>query len=111
MSEPRVKVGIWVSAALRMADLSGRSGMVLRKGDADAGGVLIILRGHAGLTVLTQIRDASGEPAWLRGTGEIPVEEPVADAYIAKQVKYDSDLWVIEFDAPDYLPPFEAKII
>jgi hypothetical protein len=26
-------------------------------------------------------------------------------------VHYDPDLWVIEFQAPDYLPPFEAKII
>jgi hypothetical protein len=71
----------------------------------------VVLRGHAGLTVLSQIRDATGEPAWLRGTGETPVEENVADAYIAKQLKYDCDLWVLEFDAPDDLPPFEAKII
>jgi hypothetical protein len=111
MSDPRIKVGLWVQAALRMGQSDGRYGVVIRKGDFDAGGVLVVLRGHAGLTVLTQIRDASGQPAWLRGTGEIPVEEAAADAYIAKQLKYDSDLWVIEFDAPDYLPPFEAKII
>jgi len=102
---------MWVQAVLRMGQADGRYGVVIRKGDADAGGVLVVLRGHAGLTVLTQIRDASGEPAWLRGTGETPVEEPIADAYIAKQLKYDSDLWVLEFDAPDDLPPFEAKII
>jgi hypothetical protein len=111
MSDPRIKVGLWVQAVLRLGQSDGRYGTVIRKGDADAGGVLLVLRGHSGLTVLTQIRDASGDPAWLRGTGETPVEEPVADAYIAKQLKYDSDLWVIEFDAPDYLPPFEAKII
>jgi hypothetical protein len=102
---------MWVQAVLRLGQADGRYGVVIRKGDHDAGGVLVVLRGHAGLTVLTQIRDASGEPAWLRGTGDIPVEEPVADAYIAKQLKYDSDLWVLEFDAPDDLPPFEAKII
>jgi len=111
MSDPRIKVAVWVQAVLRMGQADGRYGVVIRKGDADAGGVLLVLRGHAGLTVLTQIRDASGQPAWLRGTGDTPIEEPVADAYIAKQVKYDSDLWVIEFDAPDYLPPFEARII
>ncbi|HQU04892.1 MAG TPA: DUF1491 family protein [Acidocella sp.] len=111
MSEPRIKAGLWVQAALRLGQADGRYGVVIRKGDADAGGVLVVLRGHSGVTVLTQIRDASGELAWLRGTGEVPVEDPVADAYIAKQVKYDSDLWVIEFDAPDYLPPFEGKII
>jgi hypothetical protein len=26
-------------------------------------------------------------------------------------VKFDPDLWVIEFDAPDLLPPFEAKLV
>jgi hypothetical protein len=111
MSDPRIKVGLWVQAVLRLGQSDSRYGVVIRKGDFDAGGVLVVLRGHAGLTVLTQIRDATGEAAWLRGTGATPVEEPVADAYIAKQLKYDSDLWIIEFDAPDDLPPFEAKII
>jgi hypothetical protein len=102
---------MWVQAVLRMGQADGRYGTVIRKGDPDAGGVLVVLRGHAGLTVITQIRDATGQPAWLRGTGETPVEEPNADAYITKQLKYDTDLWVLEFDAPDYLPPFEARII
>jgi hypothetical protein len=102
---------MWVQAVLRMGQADGRYGTVIRKGDPDAGGVLVVLRGHAGLTVITQIRDATGQPAWLRGTGETPVEEPNADAYITKQLKYDTDLWVLEFDAPDYLPPFEALII
>jgi len=111
MVEPRIKIGLWVAAALRLGQADGRYGVVLRRGDADAGGVLVALRGHSGMMVLSQIRDASGEPAWVRGTGDTPVEQPVADAYIERQLKYDSDLWVLEFDAPDYLPPFEAKII
>ena len=111
MSDARIKVGIWVQAVLRLGQADGRYGVVIRKGDVDAGGVLVVLRGGGGLVVLTQIRDGTGELVWLRGTGELPVEEAVADAYIAKQVKYDSDLWVIEFEAPDYLPPFAAKII
>jgi hypothetical protein len=35
MAEPRLKAGLWVKMALRMADLDGRAGVVLRKGDAD----------------------------------------------------------------------------
>jgi hypothetical protein len=111
MSDARIKAGIWVQAALRLGQADGRYGVVIRKGDADAGGVLVVLRGSRGIMVLTQIRDGMGEAAWLRGTGETPVEEASADAYIAKQIRYDTDLWVIEFEAPDYLPPFEAKII
>jgi hypothetical protein len=109
--EPRVKVGIWVQVALRLGDQAGRPGMVLRRGDADAGGVLVVLRGREGLVVLSQVRAADGAAAWMRGTGAAPVDEAATDAYVARQVRFDPDLWVIEFDAPDFLPPFEAKTI
>ena len=111
MSEPRVKVGLWVKAALRMADIAGRPGAVVRRGDADAGGVLVLLRGRTGVSVLSQVRTGAGEAAWMRATGPDPVEEPVADAYISRQVGRDPDLWVVEFEAPDFLPPFEGRIV
>jgi hypothetical protein len=46
MSEARVKAKLWVQMALRMGDLDNRPGAVLRSGDADAGGVLVVLRGR-----------------------------------------------------------------
>lgn len=109
--EARVKTAIWVSMALRLADMAGRSGVVLRKGDADSGGVLCVLRGREGLVVLGQVRDAEGRPAWLRGSGAVPVDQAAADAYVDREVKRDPDLWVLEFETPDYLPPFECRMI
>ncbi len=109
--EARVKAGIWVSMALRLADIAGRSGAVLRKGDPDSGGILCVLRGREGLVVLTQVRDSSGRPAWLRGSGTTPVDQDSADAYVERQVKRDPDLWVVEFDAPDLKPPFEGTLL
>ncbi len=109
--EARVKAGLWVSMALRMGNADGRYGAVLRRGDADAGGVLVVLRGREGLSVLSQIRTAAGEAAWIRATGPAAVAQEVADSYIARQVKFDPDLWVLEFESPDLLPPFEAKIV
>jgi hypothetical protein len=111
MSQPRVKAGLWVSMALRLGNADGRFGAVLRKGDPDAGGVLVMLRGREGLSVLSQARSADGELVWMRATGPAPVDQEAADAYVARQVKYDSDLWVLEFEAPDLLPPFEARIV
>jgi hypothetical protein len=111
MSEPRVKAGIWVSMALRLGNAQGRFGAVLRKGDADAGGVLVVLHGREGLSVLSQMRTAAGEAAWIRATGPAPVTQEVADEYVARQVKRDPDLWVLEFESPDMLPPFEGRIV
>ncbi len=109
--EPRVKAGIWVSMATRLSDISGRPAAVLRKGDPDSGGILCVLRGREGLVVLSQIRDAEGRPAWMRATGAAPVDDATADAYVERQVKRDPDLWVVEFEAPDLKPPFEAKLV
>ena len=111
MSEPRVKAKLWVQMALRLGAGAGRHGVVVRSGDPDAGGILVMLRGRAGTVVLSQVRSGSGEAAWLRGTGATPVDEAAADGYVARQVGFDPDLWVIEFESPDYLPPFEGKIV
>ncbi len=111
MSEPRVKAKLWVQMALRLGESAARPGMVIRSGDADAGGILVILRGREGLVVLSQVRAGEGEAAWLRGTGAQPVDDKTADSYVSRQVRFDPDLWVVEFEAPDYLPPFSGKII
>jgi hypothetical protein len=109
--EPKVKAHLWVSMAVRLSDMAGRPAAVLRRGDPDSGGFLCVLRGREGQVVLSQARDAEGRPAWLRGTGPAPVPEEVVDAYVERQVKRDPDLWVIEFEAPDLQPPFEARIL
>jgi hypothetical protein len=111
MSDARVKAGLWVQMALRMGNADGRYGAVLRKGDPDAGGILVVLRGREGLSVLSQMRAASGEAAWMRATGPAAVDQETADAYVSRQLKYDPDLWVIEFESPDLLPPFEGRIV
>ncbi len=112
MTEPRLKAGIWASATLRRAHQLGRSGMVLRRGDADAGGILVVLRERGGtMVVLSQTRTAGGESAWIRGTGAAPVGQDAVDAYVARQVANDPDLWVLEIDGPDLVPPFEALIL
>jgi len=111
MTDPRVKAGLWVQMALRMGDLDGRPGAVLRRGDPDAGGVLVVLRGREGLSVLSQVRAGEGDVAWMRATGPGVVDQVTVDSYIERQVKRDPDLWVLEFTAPDLLPPFQARVV
>jgi hypothetical protein len=111
MVEPRLKTELWVRMALRRADAAGRFGAVLRRGDADSGGVLLVLRGREGLVVLSQVRAGEGDVAWMRATGPEPVAQEAADAYVSRQTGRDPDLWVVEFDAPALDLPFEARVI
>ncbi len=108
----RLKSRLRVQAAVRACAARGVSATVVRKGDDDAGSILVKQNMRAnGFRVLAQVRDADGARAWLAGTGEAPVAEPIADAYIARQVGRDSDLWVIEIeDAAGWLPFTEKRI-
>ncbi len=109
---PRLKAKLRIQAALRACAVRGLMATIARHGDDDAGVILVKqnLMG-AGFRVLTQVRDADGERAWMAGTGADRVEEKVADAYIARQVDRDSDLWVLEIeDAAGWLP-FDEKVI
>lgn len=112
MTEARLKAKLWVQAAMRMCGIHGMTATVARRGDADAGAVLIkqnLMDG--GFRVLTQVRTADGAPAWLRGTGADAVDETQADAYIARQIDRDWDLWVIEIEDRDGRLPFEATVV
>jgi hypothetical protein len=109
---PRLRTELVARALLRQSGLDGRSAMLLRRGDPDAGGILVILLGRTGEgIVLTQTRTPAGEAAWLRGTGPTPVGAEQIHAYVDRQLKYDPDLWVLEVETVDFSPPFEAILI
>ena len=99
MTEPRIRTALWVQAQLRVCDLANIPFVVRRKGDPDAGTVvLLIRRGPAGFVVLSQTRDELGRLAWMRALGADPVEEAKAEEFIARAIKRDPDVWVIEVE-------------
>ena len=112
MSPPRLQTALWVQAHVKRADIAGIAMVVLRKGDAEGGSVLVKLNlRDAGCTVLSQSRTPEGELVFLRGTGPEPVTEEEADAYVARQLRYDPDLWVLEIDDRDGRHPFDERIL
>jgi hypothetical protein len=91
--------GLWVMAQVRLCDRAFMPATVVRRGDPDAGTVLLKLnRFEAGVVVYTQASSMDDAPAWSRGTGPTPVTEAEADAYIARQVQRDPDVWVLEIE-------------
>src|SRR5471030_2052680 len=104
--------GLWVSAQVRLCDIKFIPATIVRRGDPDAGTVLLKLnRFEEGVTVFTQASTISDEPAWSRGTGPKPVPEAEADAYIARQVQYDPDVWVLEIEDRKGAYKLDGKIV
>ena len=109
--EERLPTRLWVMADIRAGDVQGVTMMVLHKGDPDRGTVILKLNRLDGrFSVLVQVRDDE-KLIWSRGTGADPVDEATADAYIARQTRYDRDVWVVEVEDRQGRHWFEGSIL
>ncbi|GBR46478.1 hypothetical protein AA106556_1124 [Neokomagataea tanensis NBRC 106556] len=77
--------------------------MVLHRGDEDAGAIIILLEDRARHHVI--LREDNG--SWVRTP--LTDNETLND-YIARQQRYDPDLWVIELTVPDCAAPIEQEL-
>lgn len=99
MTEPRLKTSIWVAALIRRAELAGAAAFVARKGEPDAGAVVVkiaMLDGTARVWSSSYGRD--GQRRWVKATGADPVSDADAEAYVRRARSRDGDLWVVEIE-------------
>ena len=97
--QPRLKSAIWVGAYLRRCAGEGANGYVVRKGDETSGSVLVrinLLDGRSRVFVATYAGD--GSRVWTSALASDPASDADAEAYIARTVARDGDLWVIEIE-------------
>jgi hypothetical protein len=98
-----IPTGLWVSALVRRAQLGGAFAVIVHRGDADRGDVLVkvaIARGKAQLYGPAFAPEGPSEFERLPAGVDDPTEAEVDEA-IAKRLKYDRDLWVIEIEDRD----------
>lgn len=108
----RLPTDLWVRAHLRRCFATGIAAYVVRRGDQHGGTVLLKLnRLDQGCDVLSQTRDLDGRLGWMPAFATGPVSESEADAYIARAVQRDPDLWVLEIEDRDGRHPFEGPIL
>lgn len=96
MFEPRLKSELWVKAQLRLCDVELLPAVVARRGDPDAGQVLVkVVRSRIDCDVLARRYIEDGARAW---TCAVTGAESDCDAYIARELDIDPDAWVLEIE-------------
>jgi hypothetical protein len=97
MMDARATAGLLVSALIRRIEAEGGSAMILAKGDATAGAILLALAERGVDGPLLERSLAGNGYAW-RETG--PSDPSERSAYLAGRRRSDPDLWIVELDHP-----------
>ncbi|MGE3914968.1 MAG: DUF1491 family protein [Hyphomicrobiaceae bacterium] len=97
----RLKSELWVKAYLRRAEIAGSPGAVVRRGDTDAGVILIKVARLDGTADLygpapAGLASDDGERRWTLIAERMP--EGDADARLAAERRLDSDAWIVEIE-------------
>ena len=101
----RLKSALWVAAYLRRCQVEGAFGVVRRRGAEDAGAVFVRiyrldgtsdLYGPAPQSALDTSRGA--DRSFTASFVQQPAPDAAVEAYLAREVKFDPDVWIVEVD-------------
>ena len=101
----RLKSGIWVAAYVRRCQVEGASAVLLRRGAEEAGAVFIKVSrldgtaevfGPAPQSAFDEARPT--DRAFVRCLKMQPAPDAEAESYLARQIKFDPDVWIIEVE-------------
>jgi hypothetical protein len=101
----RLKSGIWVAAYIRRCQVEGAQAVLRRRGAEEAGAVFIKISrldgtaevyGPAPQSTFDEARPA--DRAFIRCLKTEAATEADAEAYLARQIKFDPDIWMIEVE-------------
>jgi hypothetical protein len=99
----RVTSDIWVSALVRRVFGQGGFAAIVRRGATEAGAIFVVMRGRVGTATLfgpaAQTAYDTSRPDERQFAPLLTdVEEAAVEARIAKETRFDSDVWVIEIE-------------
>lgn len=108
MTDAPAPPALLATALMRQVQAAGGFAAFLARGSDTASGLLIVHRrpGSPSVTAHERLPSAAGGTRWRQAASG---EGPVAD-FIARQRRFDPDLWVIELDIADpqrFIPGFD----
>jgi hypothetical protein len=101
----RLKSGIWIAAYLRRCEIEGAAAVLRRRGAEDAGAIFVKVSRLNGLADLYGPAPQSAfdearpsDRAFSPALGGDTRSEADVEAYLAKQIRFDPDLWIVEVE-------------
>ena len=99
----RLKSGLWVAAYVRRCNVEGIFAAVRRRGAEEAGAIFIKVNRLDGTADVyapaPQTAFQEEHPmdrAFSAALKAMPAAEADAEAYLARQIRFDPDVWIIE---------------
>ena len=94
----RLKAEIYIQALTRRVFAAGAAAYIVRRGDADAGGLFVRvnrLDGHS--AILTIFTNMDGARIW-RVLAALDTPDAEADALLVREAARDPDIWIVEIE-------------
>jgi hypothetical protein len=101
----RLKTALWVAAYLRRCHVEGVAAVVRRRGAEEAGAIFVRIDRLNGTSDLfapapqsefDSARDT--DRAFSQSLKEQPASDAAVEAYLAREMKFDPDVWIIEVE-------------
>jgi hypothetical protein len=97
--DDRLPAHVEVSALIRAVDAAGGFGMVIKKGERDAGTLLIICcENGTNLRAFERMPQLDGTRKWVLSKEEDPENPLEFSEYCERRKRQDDDLWIVELD-------------
>ena len=101
MSDDRIPAHLEVSGLIRQVGAEGGFAAVIRKGDREAGTLLVVLAENGGnLRVYDRMPQLNGSRKWTLVRSEVVDSKEKVNEYLERRAHQDRDLWIIELDIP-----------
>lgn len=101
----RLKSALWVAAYLRRCQVEGLAAVVRRRGAEEAGAVFVRISRLDGKSDLfgpapqSEFAAVGGaDRAFAPSLKTQPADDAAVEAYLAREVKFDPDVWIIEVE-------------
>jgi len=100
----RLKTALWVAAYLRRCQIEGAFAVVRRRGAEEAGAVFVRISRLDGTSDLfgpapqSEFDEAQPDRAFSPSFKNLPATDNDVEAYLAREMKFDPDVWIVEVE-------------